>query len=99
MRGERCTNGPNQISNWAESVVSRFSGQSGEMVKKITSRTVSIVILHLRLDLFLLHLGGPKFNIVQFVIILLRELNCIKTPQCGANKSASRLDIYAPKVE
>jgi hypothetical protein len=39
------------------------------------------------------------FNIVQFAIIFWRELNCLKTPQCGANKSASRLDIYAPKLE
>jgi hypothetical protein len=41
----------------------------------------------------------PIFIIILFVIVLLRELNCVKTPQCDANKSVNRLDIYAPKVE
>jgi hypothetical protein len=44
-------------------------------------------------------LWWPIFIIVLFVIVLWRELNCVKTSQCDANKSANRLEIYAPKVE
>ncbi len=43
-------------------------------------------------------LWRPIFNVVQFVIVLWRELNCLKTPQWDAYEFASRLDIYAPKV-
>jgi hypothetical protein len=32
----------------------------------------------------------PIFIIVQFVIVLWRELNCVKIPQGEANKSANR---------
>ncbi len=44
-------------------------------------------------------LWRPIFTIVLFVIVLWRELNCIKKTQCDVNKSANRLEIYAPKVE
>jgi hypothetical protein len=44
-------------------------------------------------------LWRPIFIIVQFVIVLWLELNCVKIPQDDANKSANRFDIYAPKVE
>jgi hypothetical protein len=35
-------------------------------------------------------LWRPIFIIIQFVIVLWRELNCVKIPQCEANKSANR---------
>ncbi len=41
----------------------------------------------------------PIFIIVLFVTVLWRELNCVKIPQCDANKSTNRLDIYEPKME
>ncbi len=49
------------------------------------------------LNLFIM--WRPIFIIVQFVIVLRRELNCVKIPQGEANKSANRWVIYAPKVE
>ncbi len=37
--------------------------------------------------------------IVQFVILLLRSFIYVKIPKLYVNKSASRLYVYAPKVE
>ncbi len=42
-------------------------------------------------------LWRPVFIIVQFVIVLWRELNCVKIPQSEANKSANRWVILRAK--
>ncbi len=44
-------------------------------------------------------LWRPIFIIVQFVIVSWRELNCVKIPQGGANKSANRWVNLTSKVE
>jgi hypothetical protein len=36
---------------------------------------------------------------VQIVRLLWRDFIRVKIPQCNANKSASRLYVYAPKVK
>ncbi len=39
------------------------------------------------------------FNVVQFVVLSWRDFIGVKIPEWDANKSASRLYVYAPKVE
>jgi hypothetical protein len=42
-------------------------------------------------------LWRPIFIFVQFVIVLWRELNCVKIPQGEANKSANRWGVLRAK--
>jgi hypothetical protein len=42
---------------------------------------------------------GLHTMIVQFVILLWRGFTYVKIPEQNVNKSASRLYVYAPKVE
>ncbi len=46
--------------------------------------------------LIMLAVWRPTFNAVHFVILLWRDFICVKIPQRDANKSASRLYVYAP---
>ena len=51
-----------------------------------------------RIGLLNMVLWRPTINVVQLVKLLWRDFICIKIPQGNANKSASRLYVYAPKV-
>jgi hypothetical protein len=44
-------------------------------------------------------LWRPTFHVVQFLILLWRDFIYVKIPEWEGNKSASRLYVYAPKVE
>jgi hypothetical protein len=47
-------------------------------------------LMFLQVSVVIINLWRPLFIIVQFVIVLWRELNCVKIPQGETNKSANR---------